>query len=133
MADTIQIEIKFNPENYESPFSLPRRVEVERGARIEWIIKEPFVLEEILFSKRKFRRGLKFTIYFEESSAFEWKSESLLVIGYPPHLFVTFPIQVASGTAQNKGDHKYGLKLASMKDPQDTDPDYDDDPFITVY
>ncbi|WP_305983205.1 hypothetical protein [Roseivirga thermotolerans] len=133
MAETLQIEVKFNPENYESPFGLPRRIEVQQGTTIEWIIKEPHIFEDIFFSKRRFTRGMKFTIYFEGSSAFEWKSESLLVSSYPPFFPQPYPILVASGKAENKGDHKYGLKLVAADRASNSEPDYDDDPFLRVY
>lgn len=132
MAEKIQIEVRFDPKNSERPFGLPRRTEVERGTTIEWIIKDPFVLEEIIFSKRKLRRGFKFTVYFEKTSAFDWKTESLLVAGFPPFMPQPYPIKVASGTAENKGDHKYGLKLESNENDDDSKPDYDDDPIIEV-
>ncbi len=133
MAETIKIEIKFNPKNYEHTFGLPNRIEVERNSRIEWIIKDPFVLEEIFLSKKKFRNGIKLTLYFESSSAFEWKSESVNIYGFLPYFPRSLPIRIATGVAKNKGDHKYGLKLMSAENFEDSEPDYDDDPYLTVY
>lgn len=133
MADNTQIEVKFDYKNRESPFGLPRTTEVKRGSRVEWVIKDLIVLEEIYFSKRKFRNGIKFTLYFENSSAFEWRSESLLIVGFPPYFRPLYSIQIASGIAENEGDHKYGLKLVSSDGEKESEPEYDDDPFLRVY
>lgn len=138
MAETRQIEIKFNAENKEHPFGLPEIVEVKKGTVIEWVIKDPIVFENIYSAKRKYRRGIKFTVYFDKTSAFEWKSESLMLISFPripfPFLFPKkYPIRIASGTADNEGDHKYGMKLRSIENDNDSEPDYDDDPYLRVY
>ena len=138
MADIIQIEVKFDSENYERPFGLPRTVEVKQGSRVEWVIKDQSVFEEIFHLKPVYIRGFKFTLYFENSSAFQWKSESLLIItNYPSYIldsYPYYPILVASGEAENKGDHKYGLRLVEPYRKAELErPEYDEDPFLTVY
>lgn len=134
MAENIQIEVKFNPENKESTFGLPYRIEVEKGDTIEWIIKDPFELEKIFRQLRKNRNGVKFTLYFQETTPFEWKTESVRILnGFPPYYPFKLPIKIATGIAEKKGDHKYGLKLVSLENENKDEPDFDDDPYLRVY
>ncbi|WP_046744322.1 hypothetical protein [Kordia zhangzhouensis] len=134
MAETVQIEVKFNPKNLESVFGLPYRIEVEKGDTIEWIIKDPLIFKEIFFSSKKRIYGVKFTLYFEDTTPFQWKTESLRILGrFPPFYPDRFPIKIATGIADKKGDHKYGLKLVSLENENKGEPDFDDDPYLRVY
>ena len=41
------------------------------------------------------------------------------------------PIVLAHGETEDKGDYKYGLRLTQIDN--DEEPEYDEDPFLTVY
>lgn len=134
MAENIQIEVKFDPKNKESTFGLPDRVRVEKGSTIEWVIKDSIVMEDVLFRPRSFRQGVIFTLYFEKTTPFQWKTESLRIMDkFPSFYDKKFPIRIAKGKAENIGDHKYGLKLFSLKNEDKDKPDFDDDPLLIVY
>lgn len=134
MPETIQIEVRFNPENRESIFGLPYRIEVNKGDTIEWVIKDHFVFENFFFQSPRSRRGVKFTLYFEETTPFQWKTESLRILNrFPPFYPEKMPIIIATGVAETRGDHKYGLKLVSLENENRDEPDYDDDPYLRVY
>lgn len=134
MAETIQIEVKFNPENRERVFGLPNRIEVEKGDTIEWIIKDSSELKKISLQLRKNRNGVKFTLYFENTTPFEWKTESLRMLnGFSISYLIKLPIKIATSIAEKKGDHKYGLKLVYLENENKDEPDFDDDPYLKVY
>jgi hypothetical protein len=135
VPEKIQIEIKLNylDENRDKPFNLPEKVEVKQGTIIQWVIKDLHRLEELFFKNRRLNSGLKFTLYFDDNSPFEWQNESSFILTDFPHFHpnIKEPLIIASGNAQKKGDFKYGLKLFNLKNQDE--PEYDEDPYLSIY
>jgi|GEM_PF-1781407 len=136
MNGSLDIEIFFRPNKKET-FGLPEKVTVEKGTKINWVIKKKRVYTSLIFSNPIFSRGVKFTLYFEDKSPFKWVKESIIIIDRTPRdNWKNMPILIASGTAESDGEFKYGLKLMSIGNTEvptyDEEPVYDDDPFIVV-
>ena len=121
--------------NSENPLVLPEKVEVPLYTIIEWTISSMVNLEDFIRGNPKFRSGLSLTVYFETESPFEWKKESLKIIGDP--LYYSFLsktskeyfFKIADGIAEKKGEFKYGLKASQLGEDE---PEYDVDPIIIV-
>ena len=120
----------------ENPLILPKKVEVPLYTIIEWTISNMLDLEGFIRENPKLRSGLSLTVYFEKESPFEWKKESLKIIGDPLYYSILskiseeYSFNIAYGVAKNKGEFKYGLKASQLgKD----EPEYDEDPFLIVY
>lgn len=128
MAETYRIDVELKLDS-KKLIILPERIEVPKNSIIEWNIKD---FEEFYIRRKYYRTGLLFNIYFDNESPFSWKKESLRLYGDPlfPPFYDRGSIKIAEGIAENKGDFKYGIKVIEIGN---SDPIYDEDPYILVF
>jgi hypothetical protein len=113
---------------------IPEHISVPLNSRVEWNIVDKDVAE----SRNRFNgSGLKFTLYFQDKiSPFSWnQSESTLSYSMDDAKnndgsYSEFKVtKVASGSADQKGDYKYGIRVEDEKNKENL---YDEDPWLHV-
>jgi hypothetical protein len=162
------IYVYFRAES-DKLFEIPESIEVPQYSKVEWRLSldkkfsEYLRYGEVFYSsvdksiwknKNEFYKfkGLTFTIYFNERSAFEWKKESLNMFS-PLHLcseaanheleeigiYREGTIKIADGIADTVGEYKYGVSVSKISNEESDDESiednllYDEDPYIKVY
>lgn len=129
MAEIYRVNIKFSSQS-EKLLKIPETIRVPQFSIIQWNIVG---LNKNLIEDSKFwRKGLIFTIYFDDKTPFRWKRQFVQVHD-EPHFYPNFPnrmLRLAEDSADEKGDYKYGVRVSEAESDETL---YDEDPLIIVY
>jgi hypothetical protein len=131
MEQTTKIDIKFS---IDKGFEIPQHIRIPVNSQIEWNIIDMNVNQS---SKLFNENGLKFELYFQKKTPFNWIKKSTNLIyeqssnyGSYGYQFQTKIQQLAAGIVSEKGDFKYGVKVNQINS---SDLLYDEDPWLHVF
>lgn len=128
MAELFRVNIEFTGE-LNKLLHIPEKIEVPQYSILQWNIVN---LDKYFYESDFWRRGLIFTIYFNDKSPFPWRRQ-FVQLQDDPRFHPSYPyriIRLAEEVADEKGDFKYGVKV---DDGESNEPLYDEDPFLIVY
>lgn len=123
--EIIKINIDVLPERNKM-LKIPEIIKVPQFSVVQWNL---IIKDELLYYYLR-RRGLIFTLYFEDNSPFQWKRNFIqpgasFPFEMPPNI-----IRLAEDNADKKGDYKYGVKI---EESDSGNVLYDEDPLLIVF
>jgi len=125
MTKKFVVNIEFNPRN-EKMLIIPNEIRVPIESVIQWNI---IGLDKFSFERTLWRKGLNFTLYFNDGTPFPWEKQSVK-INDNAHLKPNSKFRLAKEVAERRGEFKYGVKITEALNNTTL---YDEDPIIKIF
>lgn len=128
MAEIFRVNIEFTGDR-ERLLRIPEKITVPQFSIVQWNIVKT---GKYIFESALWRRGLIFTIYFNDKSPFSWKRQFVQIREdqlLKPN-YASIIIRLAEDVADEKGDFKYGVRVDESGFNEQL---YDEDPFLIIY
>lgn len=134
MPETIKINVDFT-YNPNKLLTIPERTEVPKGSKVNWNLRFPIPIVDPIIDIYTLQQELfLFTLYFANTTPFDWKKESLRVIplraNIPSFFSGSLDFPLAEGVAESTGEYKYGVKVSLAFNNESI---YDEDPYLIVF